>query len=167
MHKFNLELIIMKKTLLAAIFSFIISVLFYNKATSQTLNRIQCILVTGSNNGAGLDHDSKLQIYLQPKDTKVHNWGIEFSGNDGIGGTENEGNTKNFDLRPLITPLTKDQINHKMEMLFAIFAVGHDHYNGSFQAIFYWSDNSTTAFNYDFGIGTYHESHITTKSVDF
>lgn len=157
----------MKKYYTFTIIGMMFLALYAKKVTAQTLTKIHCTLITGSNNGAGLDHDSKLQIYIQPKDTKVHSWGIEFYGNDATGGTENEGNTKVFDLNPLITPLTKDQINHKMEMLFAIFAVGRDHYNGSFQAVFYWSDNSTTAFSYDFAIGTFHESHLTTKSVDF
>lgn len=127
------------------------------------LVKIEATLVTGANNGDGLDHDSKLIFNFHPNGTYSPLAIKSFYGNDGEGGTSNEGNTKVFEIPISKSDIGKSQMNDEQtNIVVNIEAVGRDHYTGNLQLKFTFSDDSTEGFDFgDFGIGTFHESNTT------
>jgi hypothetical protein len=134
---------------------------------SPILKRVSSKLVTGANNGDGLDHDSILYVILHPTTSGVRSAEYSFYGRDTTGGSTNERDTKTFDLTMLTSTLTKDQINHNYSIDIIINAVGRDHYAGHLELIFHFDDDSINGFTFDFAVGTFHESNQTGKVIDF
>jgi hypothetical protein len=134
---------------------------------SPTLISVDCKLTTGSNNGDSLDNDSTLIFVLHPTHDGRRDAEYQFLGRDGTGGSTNNGDVKTFSLNLHTNTLTRDQIDGQYSIDIIINAVGRDHYAGHLEAIFHFSDGSFEGFDYDFAIGTFHESNQTGKVVNF
>lgn len=132
------------------------------------LTKLTASLITFSNNGSGLDHDSTLTFNLHSLTSFQPFAIITFNGTDGAGGSTHEGDTKTFDIPLQSNALGIDQINKQSILHININAVGRDHYAGTLQLVFTFDDGSFHGFRFgDFAVGTYGESNSTGQLISF